>query len=108
MSGQLVRLRVHNLYFELKFNCMLLHPYYQGVHKSKVFKWPELTLLGGFHFRGGDTPSFWSRRGCCVIQGMVFRVLSLPHYFASLTGSVFELEAFKRVCVKAASSMKLV
>ena len=50
MSGQLVRLRVHNMHFELP-------PYYQGVHKSKVFTWPELTLLGGFHFRGGDTPS---------------------------------------------------
>ena len=43
-----------------------------------------------------------------AIQRMVFRVLSLPHYLASLRGSVFELEAFKRVRVKAAGSMKLV
>ena len=43
-----------------------------------------------------------------AIQRMVFRVLSLPHYLASLRGSVFELEAFKRVRVKATGSMKLV
>ena len=49
-----------------------------------------------------------SRQGCCAVQGMVFRVLSLPHYFASLTECVFELEAFKRVRLKAAGSMKLV
>ena len=74
-----------------------------------MFTWPELTLAGGFHFRGGDTPSlFWSREGCCAAQGMVFRVLSLPHYLASLTGCVLELEAFKRVRVKTAGSMKLV
>ena len=57
---------------------------------------------------GGSISLIWSRQGCCAVQGMVFRVLSLPHYFASLTASVFELEAFKRVCVKAAGSMKLV
>ena len=68
----------------------------------------RIDFTRGFHFRSGDTPSlFWSRQGCCAIQGMVFRVLSLPHYFASLTGSAFELEAFKRVHVKAAGSMKL-
>ena len=50
----------------------------------------------------------WSRQGCCAVQGMAFRVFSLPHYLAPLTGSVFELEAFKRVRVKAAGSMKLV
>ena len=68
----------------------------------------RIDFTRGFHFRGGDTLSlFWSRQGCCAIQGMVFRVLSLPHYLASLTGCVFELQAFKRVRVKAAGSMKL-
>ena len=68
----------------------------------------RIDFTRGFHFQGGDTPSFWSRQGCCTVQGMVFRVLSLPRYLVSLTGSVFELEAFKRIRVKAASSIKLV
>ena len=45
MSGQLVSLKVHNLHFEWKFNCFYIL-IYQGVHKSKVFTWPDLTLLG--------------------------------------------------------------
>ena len=67
----------------------------------------RIDFTRGFHFRGGDTPSF-GLDGDVGLQGMVFRVLSLPHYLASLTGCVFELEAFKRVHVKAAGSMKLV
>ena len=67
----------------------------------------RIDFTRGFHFWGGDTPSF-GLDGDVALQGMVFRVLSLPHYFASLTGSVLELEAFKRVRVKAAGSMKLV
>ena len=69
----------------------------------------RIEFTRGFHFRGGDTPSFGlDMQGCYAVKGMVFRVLSLPHYLASLTGCVFELEAFKRVRVKAAGSMKLV
>ena len=71
-----------------------------------MFTWPELTLLGG-PISGVETLPNLSRQGCYAVQGMVFRVLSLPHYLVSLTGSVFELEAFKRVRVKAAGSMKL-
>ena len=62
-----------------------------------------------FHFRGGDTPSFGLDRDVALYRvwfGMVWRMVW--YGMASLTGCVFELEAFKRVCVKAAGSMKLV
>ena len=62
----------------------------------------------GFHFRGGDTPSFGLDRDVALYRvwfGMVWHMVW--YGMASLTGCVFELEAFKRVCVKAAGSMKL-
>ena len=68
----------------------------------------RIDFTRGVPFPGWRHSLIWSRQGCCAVQGMVFRVLSLPHYFASLTECVFELEAFKRVRLKAAGSMKLV
>ena len=55
-----------------------------------MFTWPELTLLGGSISRVETLPHLVLERDVA---------LSLPHYF--------ELEAFKRVHVKAAGSMKL-
>ena len=68
----------------------------------------RIDFTTGVPFQGWRHSRIWSRQGCYAVQGMVFSILSLPHYLASLTGSVFELEAFKRVRVKAAGSMKLV
>ena len=64
----------------------------------------RIDFTRGFHFRGGDTPSFGLDRDVALYRvwfGMVW------YGMASLTGCVFELEAFKRVCAKAAGSMKL-